>query len=189
MTPVEGDLVALIPMGSPPSGGRPQVQAPRCVVRPSVSTSYLGYTNAGAIACQLQRYGIDQASSEFIQALIKPKEGPENERIPHQTPTRTVASLRYSNEKSLGQNFLPSPGCRENTEAGQVDADTTVEIASFDPIPTTMLSKVLAFEIDQRFVGILQETLADCTSAVQQDILSVDLAQNMPGCKISPDWS
>ncbi len=37
----------------------------------------LGYTNA-ANCSQLQRYGIDQASlGEFIQALIKPKEGPE----------------------------------------------------------------------------------------------------------------
>ena len=106
---------------------------------------------------------------------------------PIATPTRTVEIMRRFDiqmKKSLGQNFLIEPRMLEKMiEAGQVDADTTViEIGPGIGALTQYLAhhakQVLAFEIDQRFVGILQETLADCDNVqvVHQDILSVDFA-------------
>ncbi len=106
---------------------------------------------------------------------------------PIATPTRTVEIMRRFDiqmKKSLGQNFLIEPRMLEKMiEAGQVDADTTViEIGPGIGALTQYLAhhakQVLAFEIDQRFVGILQETLADCDNVqvVHQDILSVDFS-------------
>jgi len=106
---------------------------------------------------------------------------------PIATPTRTVEIMRRFDiqmKKSLGQNFLIEPRMLEKMiEAGQVDADTTViEIGPGIGALTQYLAhhakQVLAFEIDQRFVGILQETLADCDNVqvLHQDILSVDFS-------------
>ena len=106
---------------------------------------------------------------------------------PIATPTRTVEIMRRFDiqmKKSLGQNFLIEPRMLEKMiEAGQVDADTTVielgpGIGALTQYLAHHAKQVLAFEIDQRFVGILQETLADCDNVqvVHQDILSVDFS-------------
>ncbi|MCW6682521.1 16S rRNA (adenine(1518)-N(6)/adenine(1519)-N(6))-dimethyltransferase RsmA [Aerococcaceae bacterium NML160702] len=107
---------------------------------------------------------------------------------PIATPTRTVEIMRAHDiqmKKSLGQNFLVEPRMLEKMiEAGQVDATTTViEIGPGIGALTEYLARhakrVLAFEIDQRFVTILAETLADYDNVqvVHCDILSVDFAE------------
>lgn len=106
---------------------------------------------------------------------------------PIATPTRTVEIMRRYDiqmKKSLGQNFLVEPRMLEKMiEAGEVDRETTViEIGPGIGALTEYLARhakqVLAFEIDQRFVKILDETLADYDNVkvIHQDILSVDFA-------------
>ena len=104
---------------------------------------------------------------------------------PIATPTRTVEIMRKHNiqmKKSLGQNFLVEPRILEKMiEAGEVDLNTTViEIGPGIGALTEYLARhakqVLAFEIDQRFISILAETLApyDNVNVIHRDILSVD---------------
>ena len=101
------------------------------------------------------------------------------------TPSRTVEIMRKHDlhmKKSLGQNFLVEPQILENMlVSGQVDDSTTViEIGPGIGALTEFLArhakKVLAFEIDDRFIGILDDTLSpyDNVQVVHQDILSVD---------------
>ena len=70
MTPAEGGLVALIPMGLTAGPGAKER-------RQAVSQHFnLGYTNAKQLQRQLQRYGIDQASlGEFVQVLDQAQGG------------------------------------------------------------------------------------------------------------------
>lgn len=101
------------------------------------------------------------------------------------TPSRTVEIMRKHDlhmKKSLGQNFLVEPQILENMlVSGQVDDSTIViEIGPGIGALTEFLArhakKVLAFEIDDRFIGILDDTLSpyDNVQVVHQDILSVD---------------
>lgn len=101
------------------------------------------------------------------------------------TPSRTVEIMRKHDlhmKKSLGQNFLVEPQILENMlVSGQVDDSTTViEIGPGIGALTEFLArhakKVLAFEIDDRFIGVLDDTLSpyDNVQVVHQDILSVD---------------
>lgn len=101
------------------------------------------------------------------------------------TPSRTVEIMRKHDlhmKKSLGQNFLVEPQILENMlVSGQMDDSTTViEIGPGIGALTEFLArhakKVLAFEIDDRFFGILDDTLSpyDNVQVVHQDILSVD---------------
>lgn len=104
---------------------------------------------------------------------------------PIATPTRTVEIMRQYDiqmKKSLGQNFLIEPRMLEKMiEAGNVDKSTTVieigpGIGALTEYLARTAKRVVAFEIDQRFVGILAETLAayDNVDIVHRDILSVD---------------
>lgn len=104
---------------------------------------------------------------------------------PIATPTRTVEIMRQYNiqmKKSLGQNFLVEPRMLEKMiEAGEVDKQTTVieigpGIGALTQYLAEYAERVIAFEIDQRFVKILPETLAeyDNVTVVHQDILAVD---------------
>lgn len=101
------------------------------------------------------------------------------------TPTRTAEIMkRYqlTMKKSLGQNFLVEPNILERmVEAADIGPDTTVieigpGIGSLTEFLARSAKEVLAFEIDARFVEILQETLSpyDNVRVVQQDILKVD---------------
>lgn len=101
------------------------------------------------------------------------------------TPSRTVEIMRKHDlhmKKSLGQNFLVEPQILENMlVSGQVDDSTTViEIGPGIGALTEFLArhakKVLAFEIDDRFIGVLDDTMSpyDNVQVVHQDILSVD---------------
>lgn len=104
---------------------------------------------------------------------------------PIATPTRTTEIMQQHGiqmKKSLGQNFLVEPRMLEKMiEAGGVDDKTTViEIGPGIGALTQYLAhyakRVLAFEIDPRFVTILQDTLADYDNVTveHQDILKVD---------------
>lgn len=101
------------------------------------------------------------------------------------TPSRTIEIMQQYDikmKKSLGQNFLVEPRMLEKMiEAGEVDDTTTViEIGPGIGALTEYLAihakEVLAFEIDQRFVNILSNTLAAYKNVrvIHQDILSVD---------------
>lgn len=103
------------------------------------------------------------------------------------TPSRTTEIMQQYGikmKKSLGQNFLIEPRMLEKMiEAGEVDKHTTViEIGPGIGALTEYLAihakEVLAFEIDQRFVQILSNTLApyENVQVIHKDILSVDFA-------------
>lgn len=101
------------------------------------------------------------------------------------TPTRTIEIMKRHNimmKKSLGQNFLIEPKILEKmVSVAEINEQTTVieigpGIGALTEVLALHAKKVLAFEIDERFVNILQETLApyDNVQVMHQDILKVD---------------
>ncbi|CAM4213050.1 16S rRNA (adenine(1518)-N(6)/adenine(1519)-N(6))-dimethyltransferase RsmA [Listeria booriae] len=104
------------------------------------------------------------------------------------TPGRTKEILKkydFLFKKSLGQNFLiDSNILRRITETAELDKDTDViEIGPGIGALTEHLARtskrVLAFEIDQRLMSILPDTLAayDNVEIVNEDILKVDVGE------------
>lgn len=102
------------------------------------------------------------------------------------TPGRTKEILKkydFLFKKSLGQNFLiDSNILRRITETAELDKETDViEIGPGIGALTEHLARtskrVLAFEIDQRLMSILPDTLAayDNIEVVNEDILKVDV--------------
>ncbi|EUJ22101.1 16S ribosomal RNA methyltransferase KsgA/Dim1 family protein [Listeria grandensis FSL F6-0971] len=102
------------------------------------------------------------------------------------TPGRTKEILKkydFLFKKSLGQNFLiDSNILRRITETAELDKETDViEIGPGIGALTEHLARtsrrVLAFEIDQRLMAILPDTLAayDNVDIVNEDILKVDV--------------
>ncbi len=102
------------------------------------------------------------------------------------TPLRTQAIMNQygiNTKKSLGQNFLTNIGVlKQIVAAGEVTAtDNVVEIGPGIGALTEQLARaakqVLAFEIDQRLIEVLAETLAPYqnVTVINQDILKVDL--------------
>ncbi|MEB8071681.1 16S rRNA (adenine(1518)-N(6)/adenine(1519)-N(6))-dimethyltransferase RsmA [Staphylococcus xylosus] len=103
------------------------------------------------------------------------------------TPTRTKALLNqygFSFKKSLGQNFLIDVNIIHNIiEASDIDADTgVIEIGPGMGSLTEQLAKnakeVVAFEIDQRLIPVLKDTMGpyDNVTVVNEDILKADIA-------------
>ncbi|MDR3240939.1 MAG: 16S rRNA (adenine(1518)-N(6)/adenine(1519)-N(6))-dimethyltransferase RsmA [Lactobacillaceae bacterium] len=103
------------------------------------------------------------------------------------TPLRTQAIMNQygiNTKKSLGQNFLTDINILHNiVRAGNVtEADNVVEIGPGIGALTEQLARaanqVLAFEIDERLVNVLNDTLApyENVTVVNQDVLKVDLA-------------
>lgn len=101
-------------------------------------------------------------------------------------PARTQAIMRTYGlqvKKSLGQNFLTDQNVLHNIvfTADISQEDNVIEIGPGIGALTEYLAraahKVLAFEIDDRLLPILDETLADYDNIdiVNQDILKVDL--------------
>ena len=101
-------------------------------------------------------------------------------------PSRTAEIMKayqLDMKKSLGQNFLVEPKILQRMVevAGITDQTTVIEIGPGIGALTEFLAleakKVYSFEIDQRFVEILKETLADYSNVqvVGQDFLKVDL--------------
>ncbi|MCY1581413.1 16S rRNA (adenine(1518)-N(6)/adenine(1519)-N(6))-dimethyltransferase RsmA [Staphylococcus pettenkoferi] len=103
------------------------------------------------------------------------------------TPSRTRALLEqhhFNFKKSLGQNFLVDVNIiRKIIDASEIDATTgVIEIGPGMGSLTEQLAKkaqnVLAFEIDQRLMPILDETLAPYPNVqvINEDILKADIA-------------
>lgn len=101
------------------------------------------------------------------------------------TPTRTKEILdkyNLSAKKSLGQNFIVDTNILGNmVGAGDVDKNTTViEIGPGIGALTEQIAKVAkevyAFEIDDRFLPVLEDTLSPYSNVtvIHQDILAVD---------------
>ncbi|MDW8545793.1 16S rRNA (adenine(1518)-N(6)/adenine(1519)-N(6))-dimethyltransferase RsmA [Staphylococcus pseudoxylosus] len=103
------------------------------------------------------------------------------------TPTRTKALLNqygFNFKKSLGQNFLIDVNIIHNIiEASDIDAQTgVIEIGPGMGSLTEQLAKnakkVVAFEIDQRLMPVLEDTMGpyDNVTVVNEDILKADIA-------------
>ncbi|ATF41983.1 16S rRNA (adenine(1518)-N(6)/adenine(1519)-N(6))-dimethyltransferase RsmA [Weissella paramesenteroides] len=104
------------------------------------------------------------------------------------TPMRTQAimnSFGINTKKSLGQNFLTDINILKNiVAAGNVQpTDNVIEIGPGIGALTEQLARaakqVVAFEIDDRLIPVLEHTMApyDNVTVVNQDILTVDLEQ------------
>lgn len=102
------------------------------------------------------------------------------------TPNRTREILKkhgFSFKKSLGQNFLTNPGILgEIAEAAELTKDDNViEIGPGIGALTEHLArdagKVLAFEIDQRLIPVLEDTLSpyENVTVINEDILEADI--------------
>lgn len=102
------------------------------------------------------------------------------------TPVRTQAIMNQfgiNTKKSLGQNFLTDINILKNiVAAGDVkDTDNVVEIGPGIGALTEQLARaakqVVAFEIDDRLIPVLDHTMApyDNVKIVHNDILKVDL--------------
>lgn len=102
------------------------------------------------------------------------------------TPSRTREILQkhgFSFKKSLGQNFLTEPNILQKIVAtAEIDEHTNViEVGPGIGALTEHLARaahqVLAFEIDDRLIPVLEDTLSpyDNIKVVHNDILKVDL--------------
>lgn len=114
------------------------------------------------------------------------------------TPIRTQEILKkygFSFKKSLGQNFLIDPNILRNIVS---HADLTSESGAIEVGPgigaltehlARAAKKVVSFEIDQRLLPVLEDTLSpyDNVTIVHSDILQADveavIAQEMPTVK------
>ncbi|KAF0510025.1 16S rRNA (adenine(1518)-N(6)/adenine(1519)-N(6))-dimethyltransferase RsmA [Pediococcus acidilactici] len=101
-------------------------------------------------------------------------------------PTRTRAILEkygLSAKKSLGQNFLTDPNVLVNiVDAAEInDGDDVIEVGPGIGSLTEQIAKrayqVLAFEIDQNLIPVLDETLApyDNITIINEDVLKVNV--------------
>ncbi|ATO49467.1 16S rRNA (adenine(1518)-N(6)/adenine(1519)-N(6))-dimethyltransferase RsmA [Brevibacillus laterosporus] len=113
------------------------------------------------------------------------------------TPTRTrevIEKYGFSLKKSLGQNFLTDINILHNIiDAAELSKDKAViEIGPGIGALTEQLcraaGKVMAIEIDQRLLPILEETLSpyDNITVVHGDVLKLDVAalieEHLAGC-------
>lgn len=103
------------------------------------------------------------------------------------TPSRTkeiLAKHGFTFKKSLGQNFLTEPNIlRKIVETASIDQETNVlEVGPGIGALTEQLAQnghqVLAFEIDDRLIPVLKDTLAPYSNVtiIHQDILQADLS-------------
>ncbi|WP_438314060.1 16S rRNA (adenine(1518)-N(6)/adenine(1519)-N(6))-dimethyltransferase RsmA [Sporosarcina sp. FA9] len=106
------------------------------------------------------------------------------------TPGRTNEILKkhgFAFKKSLGQNFLIDPNVLRNivSHAGLTKKTGVIEIGPGIGALTEHLArgagKVVAFEIDNRLLPVLDDTLSpyDNITIIHQDILKADLLQVM----------
>lgn len=102
------------------------------------------------------------------------------------TPSRTKEILKkhgFSFKKSLGQNFLTEPNIlRKIVETATINEDTNViEVGPGIGALTEQLAQnaaqVLAFEIDDRLIPVLEDTLSlyENVTVVHSDVLKSDL--------------
>ncbi len=102
------------------------------------------------------------------------------------TPSRTKEILKqygFSFKKSLGQNFLTEPNILRNIAAAAEleETDRIIEIGPGIGALTEHLARskgeVLAFEIDQRLIEVLDDTMSiyPNVTVVNEDILKADV--------------
>lgn len=102
------------------------------------------------------------------------------------TPSKTREILKkhgFTFKKSLGQNFLTEPNIlRKIVETAEIDEETNViEVGPGIGALTEYLARsahqVLAFEIDDRLIPVLADTLQDYPNVTvkHQDVLAADL--------------
>lgn len=101
------------------------------------------------------------------------------------TPTRTAEIMKkydITMKKSLGQNFLVEPSILDKMiHSAQITEETTVieigpGIGALTEFLAMSAKQVLAFEIDPRFINILEDTLSDYDNVeiIHNDILKVN---------------
>lgn len=104
------------------------------------------------------------------------------------TPTRTkeiMAKYKFTFKKSLGQNFLVDVNILENIirQTGMDEHSGAIEIGPGIGALTEQLAihaeRVVAYEIDQRLLPILADTLQDYSNVkvIHRDILQADVAE------------
>ncbi|KAF1293072.1 16S rRNA (adenine(1518)-N(6)/adenine(1519)-N(6))-dimethyltransferase RsmA [Candidatus Enterococcus leclercqii] len=104
------------------------------------------------------------------------------------TPSKTREILKrhgFTFKKSLGQNFLTEPNIlRKIVETGDIDENTNVievgpGIGALTEHLVRSAHQVLAFEIDDRLIPVLQDTLREYPNVTvrHQDVLAADLPQ------------
>ncbi|MDT2848142.1 16S rRNA (adenine(1518)-N(6)/adenine(1519)-N(6))-dimethyltransferase RsmA [Vagococcus carniphilus] len=104
------------------------------------------------------------------------------------TPSRTKEILKkygFSFKKSLGQNFLTEPNILRNiaSTAELNETDRIIEIGPGIGALTEHLARsngeVLAFEIDQRLIKVLDDTMSpyNNVTVVNEDVLKADVKQ------------
>lgn len=104
------------------------------------------------------------------------------------TPSRTKEILKthgFQFKKSLGQNFLTEPNIlRKIVETAQIDKQTNViEVGPGIGALTEQLAlhanKVLAYEIDDRLIPVLEDTLQRYpnVNVIHQDVLKANLIE------------
>lgn len=102
------------------------------------------------------------------------------------TPRRTQEIMKkfgLTTKKSLGQNFITDPNILEKiVGAAEIDQNTNVVevgpgIGALTEVLAQHAKKVLAYEIDQRLLPVLKETLApyENITILNQDVLKSDL--------------
>lgn len=102
------------------------------------------------------------------------------------TPSRTKEILKkygFSFKKSLGQNFLTEPNILRNIAAAAelTSDDRIIEVGPGIGALTEHLARsngeVLAFEIDQRLIEVLDDTLSiyENVTVVNEDVLKADV--------------
>lgn len=116
-------------------------------------------------------------------------------RIADYSVTRAILERHgFTFKKSFGQNFLTDTNILQKiVDTAEIDKQVNVieigpGIGALTEFLAESAAEVMAFEIDERLVPILADTLRDFdnVTVVNQDILKVDLAQYMAEFK-NPD--
>ena len=116
-------------------------------------------------------------------------------RIADHSVTRAILERHgFTFKKSFGQNFLTDTNILQKiVDTAEIDKNINVieigpGIGALTEFLAESATEVMAFEIDDRLVPILADTLRDFdnVTVVNQDILKVDLAQYMAEFK-NPD--
>ncbi|WP_251943981.1 16S rRNA (adenine(1518)-N(6)/adenine(1519)-N(6))-dimethyltransferase RsmA [Staphylococcus sp. Marseille-Q5304] len=106
------------------------------------------------------------------------------------TPTRTKALLQkhgFNFKKSLGQNFLVDVNIiNKIIDASDIDETTGIievgpGMGSLTQQMAKKAKKVIAFEIDQRLIPVLGDTLSEFNNVtvINEDILKADIAHHV----------
>ena len=118
-------------------------------------------------------------------------------RIADHSVTRAILERHgFTFKKSFGQNFLTDTNILQKiVDTAEIDKKVNVieigpGIGALTEFLAESAAEVMAFEIDERLVPILADTLRDFdnVTVVNQDILKVDLAQYIAEFK-NPDLS